>query len=86
MSALTKSALLPNARVTATEMQPGISVETSAGDGVYVFTNLRPWFISDSRGSCPVPDAGSQTHRLRESADLEFRAEFFNLTNTPAFA
>ena len=24
--------------------------------------------------------------RLRESADLEFRAEFFNLTNTPAFA
>jgi hypothetical protein len=24
--------------------------------------------------------------RLRESTDLEFRAELFNLTNTPAFA
>jgi Carboxypeptidase regulatory-like domain len=36
-------AVLPNAKVTATQMQSGISVETSSGAaGVYVFTNLRP--------------------------------------------
>jgi Carboxypeptidase regulatory-like domain len=36
-------ALLPNAKVTATEIQSGVSVETNSGAaGVYVFTNLRP--------------------------------------------
>ena len=36
-------AVLPNAKVTATEIQSGVSAQTSSGAaGVYVFTNLRP--------------------------------------------